>query len=837
MIEGPARPTLLNVKRVMDFSAFSISRCLWSIVLLVLFMPTFGHADQVDSVADTAFFEKHIRPVLVAKCLKCHGEKKQAGELRLDSIESVMKGGDSGPAITRGRPEESLLMEGLNYESFEMPPSGQLDNETISHFRTWISRGAVWPATEAIREESGTISDEDRNWWAFRRLDKPAIPEVDDSWAINSIDHFVLERLHSNNMQPAPQASRQTLIRRLYFDLLGVPPTVAEIDQFLADDSQQAWEKLVDRLLDDKRYGEHWARYWLDLVRYSESDGWNQDAYRPNIYRYRDYVVQAFNKDLPYPDFVRQQLAGDEIEADDPELLEAAGFLRLGIFEYNQRDARGHWNDIVNEMTDVAGDVFFGLSMSCARCHDHKFDPIPQRDYFKLRAFFEPIQWRDDLVSATKSEQQTHAEQLAKWEAATKEIRDQIDSLIEPYHAKKWESTVDKFPLDIQACFHMPVEDRTSWQDQMAYLVSRQFIEEGGGPLKNMKKEDKERHEALKKELAKFDNLKPKALPKLMTATDFPGVLSPTFIPDAADREPVQPGFLAVMPSDDRGATANEKIRKGTSGRRTALASWIGDPTNPLTNRVIVNRIWQQHFGDGICSTPSDFGFNGSRPSHPKLLDHLTGQFIQDGWSMKKLHKRILLSATWQQSASHPQANAYQQLDPGEKLLWRSRVRRLQAEQIRDAMLVASGELDKRVGGPSVDEKSPRRGLYVKSFRNKNDSFMHGFDLANGLKSVPARDNTTTPTQALLMINGSYALDRARKMASRLAALEPHHPVDIVRNAFRAAWGIEPTDDQMSDALRFVDAQVGEDEQKIDVQKLSDLCHVLFNSNQFLYVK
>ena len=447
-------------------------------------------------------FEQHIRPVLVDRCIRCHGEKKQEGDLRLDSRASILRGGESGPAILAGNSSESLLVAAIKHESLEMPPDEMLGQKQIRHFEAWVEQGAVWPVDQdTIRPSDLGITETDRNWWAFRPLSQPAVPSelgAPEAWSNHPIDAFVFQKLKQNNVQPAPRAEPEALIRRLYFDLLGVPPTRAEINAFVNDDSPDAWEQQIDRLLADQRYGERWARFWLDLVRYAESDGWNQDQYRNNIWKYRDYVVRSFNQDKPYPMFVREQLAGDEIPGDDPEHLIAAGFLRLGIYEYNQRDARGQWDDILNEMTDVAGDVFLGMSMACARCHDHKFDPIPQDDYFKLRAFFEPVIWRDDLPEATAAARRVYLDQLSIWEQKTADIRAEIDELIQPYHDRKWKSTVDKFPLEIQACFHKPESERSSWDHQMAYLVSRQFLEEGGGPLKSMNKADKAKHEALK---------------------------------------------------------------------------------------------------------------------------------------------------------------------------------------------------------------------------------------------------------------------------------------------------------------------------------------------------
>ena len=692
-------------------------------------------------------------------------------------------------------------------------------------------------------------------------------------------------------------------MRRLYFDLLGLPPTPQELSQACADlqlasdsevapapktsprdsrpeDSLQtmatasqtsAWERLVERLLDDPRYGEHWARQWLDVVRYSESDGWNLDSYRPDIWRYRDYVVQAFNHDKPYPDFVREQLAGDEIEGDHPEYRVAAGYLRLGIYEYNQRDARGHWNDIMNEITDVTGDVFLGMSFSCARCHDHKFDPVLQRDYFQLRAFFEPLIWRDDVDAATSDERSRYEQAYALWQQETRQVQDQIDAIVEPYYQRKWTSTVEKFPLDIQACYFKPAEERNSWEAQMTYLIGRQFLDEAGGPLKSMTREDKAQLEQLQKELSAWDNIKPQPLPQAMTVSNHVGAYSPTTIPADPELHAIAPGFPSVLseldlptftsntpaPAADTHPRTSSVVSlvsslSGTTTnqpRRLQLAQWIGDRRNPLTPRVIVNRIWQQHFGRGLVATSNDFGRMGSLPSHPEMLDWLTDEFMAQGWSFKKLHKQILMSSTWRQSAHHPQASQYEMSDPGELLLWRAPIRRLQAEQLRDAMLAASGELLQELGGPSVAEPSPRRALYVKIFRNDLENFLSTFDRAGGLSSVAVRDSTTTPMQALLLVNGAYTLERAEKMAQHLASDSAQTAAEMTRRACLLTWGRPPLVDELNGCLQFVrsvedapDAQtaVASDEQlatAVDHQRWVDLCHVLLNSNEFLYIE
>ncbi len=792
-------------------------------------------ADDTPEADAGKWFEQHIRPLLAQHCVQCHGAKKQESGLRLDTLKGALEGGDSGPALVASEPGESLLIEAIKYESLEMPPDEQLDAQSITLLETWIARGAAWPEhVAAIRPAARQVSDEDRHWWAFQPLTDPPVPVLaEDRWSCNPIDHFVLDRLAQEQMQPAPRADEAVLVRRLYLDLIGLPPSPEQLNEYFVADPATRWEELVDQLLADPAYGEHWGRHWLDVVRYAESDGWNQDKFRPHIWRYRDYVVQSFNQDRPFTEFVHQQLAGDELAGDDPDDLAATGFLRLGIYEYNQRDARSHWNDIVNEMTDVVGDVFLGMGMSCARCHDHKFDPLLQTDYYQLRAFFEPVIWRDDVPYATADEQAVYEQELAAWQERSAEVQDQIDTLLEPYQDRKWKSTVDKFPLDIQACFHKPVAERTSWEHQMAYLVSRQFEEEGGGPLSGMSKADKEKYEALKKELAQFDAARPKSPPPLMTVDDFAGTKSPTVIPDDPRRQEIEPGFPQVLcnvvPSPLELPPARE------CGPRTQLARWIGSAANPLTTRVIVNRVWQQHFGRGLVATANDFGHLGHPPTHPELLDWLTSEFIRNGWSIKHLHRLIVTSATWRQSANHPQAAEYALRDPAGNLLWQARIRRLSAEQIRDAMLAVTGQLDRKVGGASVDSSSKRRSLYLKSFRNRPHDLLQTFDMANGLKSVAQREATTTPLQALLLMNGSFTLEQAQAFGKRLQ--QQFDDLDAaLQYAFRASWGRPPAAEELAAARNFVQAGDQRALRQVDGDLLADFCHVLLNSNEFMYV-
>jgi len=799
------------------------------LIFLVSCFASVGWADQATELdaERAAHFESKIRPVFATTCIKCHGPDKQEGELRLDTKASLLKGGESGEVIVAGKPDESLLLSALKYDGLEMPPKAPLSPEKIREFELWIEGGAVWPEeTSQIRPAGGEISDEDRQWWAFQPVQDPAVPLASFSGRdTNEIDRFLHCRLADEQMTPTETAKRTVLVRRLYQTVIGLPPSPEEVDRFVNDDSPQAYEQLVDSLLTDQRYGEHWARFWLDLVRYAESDGWNADAYRPDIWRYRDYVVAAFNDDKPYADFVREQLAGDEIEDPSPEDLAAAGYLRLGVFEYNQRNSRQHWDDILNEITDVTADVFLGMGMACARCHDHKYDPILQLDYYKLRAFFEPIVFDDETVYASAEEREAFEKANAEWMTETASLREKIEAIEKPYADKKRKATIAKFPLDIQAAYEKPASERSSWDQQMVYFMNRQFYEEGANPLEKLKEPDEKSREVLRKELEAFASLKPKSLPKLMLAKNHFGPFATTSILGRDDAENVEPGLLRVLSEGP-----NSEYPDCDTNRRTVLANWIASPNNPLTTRVIVNRIWKQHFGRGLVRSVSDFGTLGGKPTHPELLDWLTTQFIADGQSIKQLQNRILMSSTWQQSATHEKSGEYSQKDPGNELLWRRDVRRLSAEQIRDAMLFASGELSNDHGGPSVKGEAPRRSLYVKSFRNTPDRFLHSFDVANGLKSVAQRSSTTTPTQALMMINGDFVLDRAKNMAKRLGTVTPEE--QRTRMAIKWAWSRDPTQEELDRSTEFLRSQSTEE----SYDQFVDFCHVLLNSNEFLYV-
>lgn len=752
-----------------------ISVCLVAAVVVV---PLNAQCSAADTVSPTSaqleFFETRIRPLLHAKCVKCHGGDQQKGELRLDSIESLLKGGESGPAAVAGKPAESLLLEAVRYESFEMPPGNPLMAEEVAALEKWIADGAAWPTVDgrSLRLDGVAFSADERSFWSLQPLTQPTAPQCDGEWCQNEIDQFVGEKLAEQEILPAPQSENRVLIRRLYFDLLGVPPSSEEIIDFErrisktaeSGSSATAIAKLVDQLLADDRYGEHWGRHWLDVVRYAESDGFRADTYRPDAWRYRDYVVNAFNTDKPYDQFVTEQLAGDEIAPEKAESLVATGYLRTYLYEYNQRDARTQWQDILNQVTDVTGEAFLGLGVGCARCHDHKFDPILQEDYYRLRASFGTMIPRDDIPAVDVADRQSYSKAYESWLSKGVKLQTELKQIRNPYMQKAATKSIIKFPEDIQVVMAKKPSARNPLEMQLADLVNRQILFEEGRV--KYTDEDKKRIDGLKKQIAELTGDEPLKLPVALTVADVGTTPFPLHIGGNEKRKAVTAGGFSILDS----APFQPRATTTSTGQRTALAKWITDPQNPLTARVIVNRIWQQHFGTGIVATASDFGTLGSRPSHPELLDWLASEFIANGWSIKWLHRQILNSATWQMSSFHPHEATAESKDPANRLRWRFDIRRLNAEQIRDAMLTASGEIVVGHGGPSVAHTSLRRSLYLKMMRNTPEPLMRSLDGVDGLNSISKRSTTTTPTQALNLMNGDWVRKRSVAMAKRILA-------------------------------------------------------------------
>ncbi len=792
------------------------------------------------------YFENEVRPLLAQSCIKCHGSEKQEGGLRLDSLEHMLNGGDSGPALAPGAIADSLIVSAIRYQDFEMPPSGQLPAEAQQVIETWVEQGAVWPKhTEAgleLRPRSG-ITAEDKNYWAFRPLTSPEIPDLahssQASRAQTPIDAFVIEQLDASKLHLAQEADPRTLLRRIYFDLVGVPPTVAETEAFIGSDDPQAYEKLVDRLLDDSRYGEKWARHWLDLVRYAESDGFNQDAYRSNAYLYRDWLIDSLNHDKPYNQMVLEQIAGDELDPNNTSYLAATGYLRHWIYEYNQRDVRTQWSNILNDLTDVTGEVFFGLGVGCARCHDHKFDPILQRDYYRLQASFASFRPRDDRLFAESEELAQYKQQLADWESKTAAIREKIAAIEDPVKISIEDKAIEKFPIDVRPLLRKSHSQRNGLEEQIAHLAHLQTLEEWNKLdfSKSLKGADKEKWDALHAELKAFDAIKPKKPLTVMSAGNIENASPPTVIPSKSpDAQTIPPASFEVFGSN---SLAGWQDDTKPMGRRTALAHWINSPDNPLPHRVIVNRIWQYHFGTGLVQNASDFGRLGVPPTHPELLDWMATWFISNGRSFKQLHRMIVNSATYRQSSHNPADElGGMGKDLANHLLWHYPSRRLEAEQIRDAMLVSSGKMDWTAGGPAAEHDSFRRSVYTKIKRNKPNAMLVTFDAPDGNASIAKRNVTTTPIQSLLLANFDWPLTLAATMSKEVQSESSDRGEQIALMYLRCLQRV-PTQIELERALAFVkqmsEEQISGEELKTS-DGLSDLCHVLFNSSEFLYI-
>ncbi len=813
------------------------TRGAWAVAILAIAIGSQARAEGDGDDGRARFFEREVRPLLIAKCQQCHGPKKHKGGLRLDSRAAFEAGGESGPVVEPGKLDESPLIEAVRYEGLEMPPDDRLADDQVAILERWVVEGAVWPGAAGPVVAKAEEAVDEPLWSTIPPADvrPPSLEGLAgtawEGWARNPVDAFVLAELVRNKLAPAPEASRRELIRRATFDLTGLPPTPAEVAAFLADESIDAYERLIDRLLASPAYGDRWGRHWLDVVRYAESDGHNADAYRPQAWRYRDYVVASFNADKPYDRFTAEQIAGDELAPGDPDATVATGFLRLGPYEYNQRDVRGQWSNILDETTDVVGEAFLGLSVACARCHDHKFDPIPQTDYFRLRAFFAPVLPRDDLPLCTVAEQNDHDARLAAWNDATKDLRAEIDAIEKPYREYREHDAVIKFTADVQELLATPDADLPPYDRQIKALAYRQIVFSRDAVLTAgaIKKADRDRWQALTDELKKRAATRPAALPEALGVRDVGPEAPPTIIERSRKANgPIEPGFpTAVEPSPP-------EIRPTatSTGRRLALASWLNEPDNPLTSRVIVNRVWQYHFGRGIVATANDFGRMGDPPSHPELLDWLARRFVADGRRFKALHRLLVTSSAYRQSAFRPESEAEEarSIDPDDRLLWKRPVRRLEAEAIRDAMLAVSGELLPARGGPAVDAATtPRRSVDCKVVRNFRAPVLDAFDFPDGFNSTGARNTTTAVTQTLLLINGPWTLKRAGALAARLEREAGDDDRARVALAFRLAFAREPENDEIDEAVAFL--RRGDRR-----EALVDYCHVLLNSSEFLYL-
>jgi Protein of unknown function (DUF1553)/Protein of unknown function (DUF1549) len=756
--------------------------------------------------------------------------------------------------------------------------------------RRWYVFVALCSVVTAVyAAETHVFTDAQKTFWSLQPVKKPSVPVVQaKQWPKNPIDAFVLAKLEEKKLQPNKPTDKLTLLRRVTIDLTGLPPTSAEIQAFLSDNSPTAYEKVIDRLLASPAYGERWGRHWLDVARYADSDGFKADATRPNIWRYRDYVIKSFNDDKPYDRFVREQIAGDELYPGDPDALIAMGFNRHWIDESNAAGLITRRQETLDDITAVTGTAFLGLTFGCARRHDHKYDPILQKDYYRLQAFFANTSFGDGpLPIKDPVERRKYEEQKALWEEKTKTIRAEMAEIIEPLRVAKAKGGSNTFEDEVQEAIFMDAAKRNPWQ-QMMYHTAKPRVafdeEPDARTLRGLKCDSGKRYTELKKQLSEFDSLRPKPLPEGQFMIDISATPPPTYVLQRGDwrskGEEVQPGFLSILDPSDAKVTKPEALN--STGRRTALAAWLTDPKNPLTARVIVNRVWQYHFGTGIVATSGDFGRMGSRPTHPEMLDYLAAMFVENGWSIKKLHKQILMSNTYQESSdTEPKAA---EADPDNKLLWRYNRRRIEAEAVRDSMLAISGLLNPQMGGPGVyppvpagtlselsatavaggwkTEKDPaqssRRSVYIFVRRNLPYPMLQEFDTANTFESWHMRRNTVTPAQSLDLLNNDLILDYARAFAGRVLTEDKGLSADAqVDAAFRMAYGRQASPEEQKIASAFFERQVpimaarfaGGDKSKppmpaktpegLDPARAAafvDLCQMLLASNEFLYM-
>ncbi len=831
------------------------------------------------AAADAPVFAEEVAPILEQRCVLCHGDKQQLSGLRVDSREALLQGGQRGPSLVPGNADSSTLYLHVSGKAEPRMPFGStLAEGEIATLKRWIDTGARWdsPSEQAEGKEV---------WWAFRDPVRHDPPDPSE----HPVDAFLSARLADDGLRRAPRADPSTLVRRAYLDLVGLLPPTEVVDAFAKDPSQEAFARLVDELLDSPRHGERWGRHWLDAVRYADSSGYEHDYDQPHAWRYRDYVIRAFNEDKPYDRFVQEQLAGDEIENPSFDALTATGMLRVGPrVLFREKDNPQYRYNYLDDMVATTGRVFLGLTVDCARCHDHKFDDIKQMDYYRTMAVFFPYV-RYDFPLADAATVKRHEAETAAVNAKIDPIKTQIATIQAPYRKRASARALAKFPEEIQIAVRTPKQERTPGQQLLAAQVQSIRATDYDDLLSEA---DAERLADLKSQVAKLEGQLPDPLPAAMgirdgdyrfapdglgdepqpgkgDRQDFSGI-DGTWLPTAGYRPPsahflpnadyrnrgdvVEPGFIEALAQGTPFAPKSPSHRI-SSGRRLALAKWIASPENPLTARVMVNRIWMHHFGEGLVYTASNFGSMGTRPTHPKLLDWLATEFVRQGWSMKAIHRLIMTSESYQMASAHGDALAAKS-DPENKLLWRFRQRRLEGEVIRDIILDASGNLNFEAGGPGffppipeeVRESFPkgkwdmaepgpenwRRSVFAYAKRGLRYPLFEVFDQPNMNVTCERRTTTTVPTQALTLLNNEFALQQAHSYAKRVSRVA-EDDAGWVREAYRIALSRAPTETELKANLDFL-RQQKEYHRGDTVKALTDLCDVILNLNEFLYV-
>ena len=856
-------------------------------------MSILGLASLILNSSILAFAADSSNPLelLETHCVRCHGGASTKGGLDLATREGLLRGGESGATIVPGDPDSSLLLLTIRHEHEPFMPykENKLSAASIEQLAAWIKSGALYSRpldkTSGKRKSDAgfVLTDVDRAHWAFQPITRVQPSEIEQPVSDNGnpIDQFILDKLTSVGLSRAPTVSRTVLIRRVAFDLIGLPPTPAEIDDFVNNPSPSAHEELIDRLLASPHYGERWGRHWLDLARYAESDGFEHDAIRPQAWRYRDYVIQSLNEDKPYDRFVREQIAGDELWPDDAESITATGFHLLGPDMVDSSDQIQRRHNTLNDMTDTTALVFLGLTFGCARCHDHKFEPLSQRDYYGFQAFFTPAKFNREKSIATPVHRETYAVAMQQYNSHPK--MQELIAVEASARQKIFEKKVAQLSAEAQAAHLTLPEQRTAEQSNLVLETEAKVKVSDKEITAALSAEDKQRQADIRKEIDKLP--KPPALPVAMAMESVKGSKAKTFLLNRGDYnqpgDEVTPGFPQVLteqplpgpraPKTDSFAVSDNRtdVTDGSSRSmsRVNLANWIASPDNPLTARVMVNRIWQHHFGQALVSTPSDFGTHGQAPSNASLLDWLASDFIARDWSIKQMHRRMLTSATYRQVSSlewnsyahdapdsirsltaNNQIEAWakgNQLDPDNRHYWRMNRIRLEGEVIRDSLLAISDQLNSSMNGPGVSPPIPkelfagahgwtvsepksqhdRRSIFIFARRNLRFPFLEVFDAPDNNLSCSMRERSTTAPQSLTLLNSNEVTAAAKVTADRLK-YESTSTQQQVDSAYRLALGRMPTASERIMIDKF-----------LINSPLDEFCRALFNLNEFVYVE
>jgi mono/diheme cytochrome c family protein len=935
------------------------TRAIFSLVVACasLVLTTQAGADAPAIAPEAAdFFESRIRPVLFDRCVSCHGPDKQASGLRLDSREAMLEGGLEGPSVVPGNPDGSLVVQAVRHVGdYKMPPKGgKLADQALADVADWVKMGAPWPVASAASSDSG--KDPRASHWSFRPVADPPLPAVKRTDLVaGPVDAFLQAKLEAKGIEPAPEVDRRTLIRRATFDLHGLPPTPEEIDAFVADPSADAYGNVIDRLLSSPRYGERWGRHWLDVARYADTKGYVfvDDRNYPFAYTYRDYVIKAFNDDLPYDKFLTEQLAADLMPSDgDTSRLAAMGFLTVGRRFLNNNE------DIIDDRIDAVTRGMLGLTVACARCHDHKYDPIPTADYYSLFGVFASSEEPKDLPeirtrangpqiddyraqhSKLVAEKDAYAAELrgkvegdlrrnlggywsaalaldfhrdhpqldaegrrrnlptsrlklaaARWSEILKQTKDAKDSPLAPWHAlaalppaefaarapvildelsrgnalalvlrgqtppKSLKEAGERlgsalgfalhggpdaaFSAAVADSFKLPADAPSpdaDWEPLRLFLVGETgpIVVPPGDDIRGANRAEKEILKQKQQAIAALDSTHPGVPAKAMVMVDRPQPVQPRVLLRGNVGRPgkeVPRQFLEVLSGEGR-----KPFAKGSG--RLELAQAIASPKNPLTARVMVNRVWMQHFGAGLVTTPSDFGLRSDAPSNPELLDWLASRFVQGGWSVKNLHRIILTSAAYKRSSDGNDAMA--NADPLNLLLARQNRRRLDFEGLRDSLLSVAGRLDPAVGGRSVplttEPFATRRTVYGFIDRQNLDGVFRTFDFASPDATSPRRFITVVPQQALFLMNSPFVSEQARHLAARLEAEHLSDPGTRIDRLYRLGLGRLPESDERELAMRFVEDKLGKTPVKGGLSVWEAYAQALLLTNEFSYV-